>query len=87
MRFSTIAATALAASPAVVSALGTLGFAIGNKKANGACKGTSDYEADFDTLKGNSAIVRTYSASECDTAKLILPAAANKSVKVILGVW
>ena len=87
MRFSTIAAAALAATPAVVSAAGTLGYAIGNKKADGSCKSTSDYAADFDALKSTSTIVRTYSASECNTAQNILPAATSKGFKVILGVW
>lgn len=87
MRFSTIAGVALAVTPAVVSAAGTLGYAIGNKKADGTCKSTTDYAADFDTLKSTSAIVRTYSASECNTAQNILPAAADKGIKVILGIW
>lgn len=87
MRVSTFAAAALAATPAVVSAAGTLGYAIGNRKADGSCKFTSDYAADFDTLKSTSTIVRTYSASECNTAQQILPAAASKGFKVILGVW
>ena len=87
MRFSTIAAAALAATPAVVSSAGTLGYAIGNRKADGSCKSTSDYAADFDALKSTSTIVRTYSASECNTAQNILPAATSKGFKVILGVW
>ena len=87
MRFSTVAAAALAATPAVVSAAGTLGYAIGNKKADGSCKFTADYAADFDTLKSTGTVVRTYSASECNTAEQILPAAASKGFKVMLGVW
>ncbi|KAI9839831.1 MAG: hypothetical protein M1819_000021 [Sarea resinae] len=87
MRFSTIIPVALAAAPAVVSAAGTLGFALGDKNADGSCKQTSDYEADFDTIKSQSTIVRGYSASECNSAAQILPAAQNKGFKVVLGVW
>jgi exo-beta-1,3-glucanase (GH17 family) len=32
-------------------------------------------------------LVRTYSASNCDTAKNIIPAAKAKGFKVVLGVW
>lgn len=80
---------ALAAAPAVVSAAGSLGFALGDKKADGTCKYTSDYEADFDAIKSNSGatIVRGYAASDCNTAQQILPAAKAKGFKVILGVW
>ena len=88
MRFSTITSAVLAATPAVVSAAGILGYAVGDKKyTDGSCKKTSDYEADFDALKGTTTLVRTYSASECDTAQQILPAAASKGFKVVLGVW
>lgn len=87
MRFSSVVPVALAVVPAVVSAAGTFGYALGSKKPDGSCKFTSDYEADFDVLKGTSTLVRTYSASECNAAEQILPAAANKGFKVMLGVW
>lgn len=90
MRFSTLIPVALAAAPALVSAGGNLGFALGNKNADGSCKVQSDWEADLKTIKGVNAasnIVRTYSASDCDTAKEILPAAKKEEFKVILGVW
>ncbi|KAJ5832332.1 1-3-beta-glucanosyltransferase B.t1.c1 [Penicillium riverlandense] len=78
------------AAPAVVSAAkGTLGLSLGDKNADGSCKATSDYEADFAALKSlvNSTLVRTYSSSECDTAANILPAAQASGAKVVLGMW
>lgn len=87
MRVSGLLPFVLAAAPAVVSARGTLGFSLGDKNADGTCKSTSDYEADFDNLKGLSTLVRTYSGTECDTPQNILPAAKNKGFKVVLGIW
>lgn len=87
MRVSTVLPFLLAAAPAAVSARGTLGFSLGNKNPDGTCKSTSDYEADFDALKSLTDLVRTYSASDCDTAQNILPAAKSKNFKVVLGVW
>ena len=90
MRFSTAAAVALAAAPAVVSAAkGTMGFALGTKEANGDCKTQSDYEADFDAIKAASGatIVRGYAAADCNMTKAILPAAEKKNFKVVLGIW
>ncbi|KAF7899511.1 hypothetical protein EAF00_003847 [Botryotinia globosa] len=79
----------LAGVLSTAAAAGTLGFALGDKKTDGTCKFTADYEADFDTIsKGSSArIVRGYAASDCDTAKEILPAAKSKGFKVVLGIW
>ncbi|MCJ1233538.1 glycoside hydrolase 3 protein [Varicellaria rhodocarpa] len=89
MRYSVILPLVLAAAPLTVSGAGTLGFALGDKKTDGSCKFTSDYESDFDALKAASgtSLVRTYSSSECNTAQQILPAAASKGFKVVLGVW
>lgn len=90
MRLSTIAAAALAASPAMVAAAkGTMGFALGTKQPSGSCKTQTDYEADFEAIKKGSdaTIVRGYSASDCDSAKNILPAAKSKGFKVVLGIW
>jgi len=87
MRFSTILPVALAAAPVAVSAAGTLGFALGNTKADGTCKFKQDYEDDFDALKGVSTLVRTYTSGGCNAAQQILPAAAAKGFKVVLGVW
>ena len=89
MRYFAIFPLILAAAPLTVSAAGILGFALGDKKTDGTCKFTSDYEQDFDALKAASgaSLVRTYSSSECNTAQQILPAAATKDFKVVLGVW
>lgn len=87
MRFSTSALLVLA--PSVVSAAGTLGFALGTKNADGSCKSQSDYEKDFDAISGNSGakLVRGYSASDCNMASAIMPAAKSKGFQVILGIW
>lgn len=87
MRVSGLLPFILAAAPAVVSARGTLGFSLGDKNADGTCKSTSDYEADFENLKGLSTLVRTYSGTECDTPQNVLPAAKSKGFKVVLGIW
>ncbi|KAK6391038.1 hypothetical protein LTR65_004795 [Meristemomyces frigidus] len=86
---TTIASIALVVAPALAVTKGTLGFALGTKLADGSCKYTSDYEADFDAIKSNtgSTIVRGYAASDCNCAQQILPAAKSKGFKVILGVW
>jgi glucan 1,3-beta-glucosidase len=80
---------ALALIPSVVSARGTLGFALGTKLADGSCKAQSDYESDFDTISSasGSKIVRGYSASDCNSAQYILPAAKSKGFQVVLGIW
>ncbi|CZR63549.1 probable BGL2 Endo-beta-1,3-glucanase of the cell wall [Phialocephala subalpina] len=77
----------LAAAPALVSARGSLGFALGDKKADGTCKFQADYAADFTTLSGTSKLVRGYAASDCNTAQEILPAAKAAGFQVILGIW
>lgn len=87
MRASSLLSLALAVAPALVSARGTIGFSLGDKNADGTCKSTSDYEADFDDLKDIATLVRTYSGTECDTPQNILPAAKNKGFKVVLGIW
>lgn len=79
--------TALPAAATSNDGRGLFGFALGNQNADGSCKATSDYKADFDALKDISTLVRTYSASNCDTAKNIIPAAKEKGFKVVLGVW
>ncbi|EME88882.1 glycoside hydrolase family 17 protein [Pseudocercospora fijiensis CIRAD86] len=88
---TTIAALALATVPSVLAAgeKGQMGFALGTKKPDGTCKYQADYEADFDAIKSNSGatLVRGYSASDCNCAQYILPAAKSKGFKVMLGVW
>ena len=90
MKFSiSLAVAVLTVTPSLVSAAGTLGFALGTKKADGSCKAQSDYEADFDALTSNSAakVVRGYAASDCNFAQNVLPAAAAKGFQVVLGIW
>ena len=87
MRFTVLLPAILAVAPSLAAAAGTLGFALGDKNADGSCKTTQDYETDFDSLSGVTKIVRTYSASECDTAANIIPACKSKGFQVIIGVW
>ncbi|KAI9819992.1 MAG: glycoside hydrolase 3 protein [Pycnora praestabilis] len=87
MHFTSVVPLALVVAPAAVSAFSNLGFALGDKKSDGSCKYTADYAADFAALGSLSTIVRGYSASECNTAQQILPAARTAGVKVVLGVW
>lgn len=89
MHLSTFLPLVLAASPALVSAAGHLGFSLGSKNVDGTCKNQADYAADFAAMsKGSTAkLVRTYAAGECDTAKSILPAAKAAGFQVILGIW
>ncbi|CAK4033507.1 glycoside hydrolase family 17 [Lecanosticta acicola] len=87
---ASLAIAALAAVPSVLAAeKGRLGFSLGTKKTDGTCKYQADYEADFDAIKANagSTIVRGYSASDCNNAQYILPAAKSKGFQVILGIW
>lgn len=86
MRLLAVIPMALAGAP-LAAAAGTLGFCLGNTKSDGTCKFKADYEADFDALKSVSTLVRTYTSSGCNTAQQILPAAAAKGFKVVLGVW
>jgi len=89
MRVSTIPLIAIAFTPLAVSAAGALGFSLGTKKADGTCKYQADYEADFKTIvaASGSKLVRGYSASDCNCAQYILPAAKSQGFKVILGIW
>ncbi|KAL1962708.1 hypothetical protein VTN77DRAFT_9252 [Rasamsonia byssochlamydoides] len=87
MRVTNLLPLALGLAPTAVSAAGRLGFALGDKNPDGSCKATSDYESDFDVLKSHSTLVRIYSASDCDSAKNIIPAAKAKGFQVVLGVW
>jgi glucan 1,3-beta-glucosidase len=87
MRVSAIFPLALTIAPALVSGSGTLGFALGDKKADGSCKFKADYAADFSTLGSLSKLVRVYAASDCNTTSEILPAAEEAGFQVILGIW
>jgi glucan 1,3-beta-glucosidase len=87
MRFTTVVTAALAASPVAVSAIGTLGFALGVKREDGSCKTQADFEKDFDVLKAHTNIVRTYAAADCGNAPAIIPALKKKGFKVVFGIW
>ncbi|KAL2871973.1 putative myosin class II heavy chain (MHC) [Aspergillus lucknowensis] len=77
----------LAAAMPALATRGTLGFALGNENPDSTCKSSADYKSDFEAIKHLTTLVRTYSASNCDTAKNIIPAAKEKGFKVVLGVW
>lgn len=89
MKPSTLIQSVFVALPALVSAVGTLGFALGTKKPDGSCKYQADYEADYDAIRAasGSSIIRGYSASDCNFAEYALPAAKTRGFQVILGIW
>jgi len=86
---SSLLSIALLATPSLVSAAGTLGFAVGDKNADGTCKENSDWAADLKAISSGSSakIIRVYAANECDTAKNLLPAAKDAGMQIILGIW
>lgn len=71
----------------VFAGKGKLGFSLGVKRADGSCKTTPDYTADFAAIKQYASIVRIYSTSDCNAMQNIMPAAVASGTKVILGVW
>jgi glucan 1,3-beta-glucosidase len=89
MRFSSMTALVAAiASPILsVAATGSIGYCLGANTPSGGCKTASDYEADLTALSGHTTIVRIYSASDCNSAEVLLPVAKAKGFQVILGVW
>ncbi|KAL4942333.1 hypothetical protein BDV06DRAFT_192386 [Aspergillus oleicola] len=87
MRVAGLVTLLVAAAPALAANKGTFGLALGNENPDASCKSVEDYKKDFDAIKHLTTIVRTYSASNCDTAKNIVPAAKAKGFKVALGVW
>jgi glucan 1,3-beta-glucosidase len=68
---------------------GRLGFVLSVKNPDKTCKLQSDYELDLSTIRSNTGatIVRTYSASDCNSTRELLPAAQAKRFQVVLGVW
>jgi glucan 1,3-beta-glucosidase len=87
MRVAALISLLAAAAPALAAERGTFGLALGNENPDSTCKSIADYKKDFDAIKHLTTLVRTYSASNCDTAKNIIPAAKAKGFKVVLGVW
>jgi glucan 1,3-beta-glucosidase len=47
-------ALALSCYSGVHGSAGTLGFALGNKRADGSCKNTADYQEDMRAIRDNS---------------------------------
>jgi len=88
MRFSS-ALVAAAVAPAAVSAMGSLGWAVGTKTADGKCKGTADYVEDYKKIAeaSGSKIVRGYSASDCHSVKWMVQAAKQTGFQVVPGIW
>lgn len=76
-------------APMLVAAGGIMGFAVGDKLASGECKQTTDWADDMKAISADSGakLVRIYAASDCDTAKNILPAAKSEGFQVVLGIW
>lgn len=92
MRISTTAyalMVAILVSLPLSTAAGQLGFALGVKQPNGACKNHDDYAADMDAIRrtSGSTIIRIFDASECDVTARMLPAAKAKGFQAILGIW
>lgn len=87
MRFTYTALASLATTITGVSAVGSLGFNLGDVKTDGSCKATSDYESDLEALSSYSSIVKVYSASDCNTLELLGPVAEDKGFQIALGVW
>lgn len=76
--------------PAVVSASGTLGFALGIHKNNDqTCKTTEDFVNDLNVIKKQTGatVVRIYTTSQCDTFKTLLPALKQTGTKAVVGLW
>ena len=87
MRATKIVSAALVGCPLIVSASGTLGFAVGNSNPDNSCKTQQQYEMDLDALADLTKVVRTYTSDGCDTAKNVIPAAKAKGFQVVLCVW
>lgn len=85
MQFSILASLAVVLTS--VQAIGDLAFNLGVKDNAGNCKSTSEYETDFETLKGYSTIVKTYAVSDCNTLQNLGPAAEDAGFQLMLGIW
>lgn len=80
---------ALAASVQATNAYWT-GFNIGANNLDGSCKSTSDWEADFNSIKAmpqGFTSVRLYAASDCNTLANAVPAALATGIQILVGVW
>lgn len=79
--------TTLAASVALVAAIGDLAFNLGVKDSAGNCKLVEEFEADFKQLAPYSKIVKTYAVSDCNTLSHLAPAAEEAGFQLMLGIW
>ncbi|CCX05413.1 glucan 1,3-beta-glucosidase [Pyronema domesticum] len=76
--------------PALASASGTLGVALGIHKVNDqTCKTTEDFIADLKTIKKEtgSTVVRIYTTSQCKAIASLAPALKATGSKAIVGLW
>lgn len=83
MRFVSV----LCGLAATASALGELAFNLGANSGAGVCKTSDDYKKDFEKLAPYSKIVRLYSASSCNSLKVMGAAAENAGFQVFVGIW
>jgi len=66
------------------------GFNVQATLADGSCKTQSDWEADFNTMKGlpgSFASIRVYASSDCNTLANAVPAAIATGGQILVGVW
>lgn len=85
MKFSSVLPVAIAST-----AYAQQGFNIAANTPSGGCKATSDWQYNFNVMKGlpggfNSA--RVYASSDCNTLQNAVPAAMNTGIKLLAGVW
>ncbi|ODQ67679.1 glucan 1,3-beta-glucosidase precursor [Nadsonia fulvescens var. elongata DSM 6958] len=84
---SSVALSLLAGISSVVAA-GNLGLNIGAvRNSDSACKETSDWLDDFNTIKSLTDTVKVYASSDCNTLQNIGPAIEKAGLKLVLGVW
>lgn len=60
---------------------------MGVKDNNGNCKSAEEYRSDFQTLLGQSKVVKTYAVSDCNTLQVLGPAAEDAGFQVMFGIW
>lgn len=87
MKFAFALLSTLALAMTGASAEGALGFNLGVKDNSGNCKSTDDFESDLDKLSAYGKVVKTYSASDCNTLQNLGPALEAKGFTIALGVW
>jgi glucan endo-1,3-beta-D-glucosidase len=66
------------------------GFNVQATLADGSCKSQSDWENDFNILKGlpgGYSSIRVYASSDCNTLANAVPAAVATGGQILVGVW